>query len=1595
MTQSTATDLMQRVEHALQETKTTMSDESVIRFINMLNNGDGRREELVSNLDLQLCLKLGKSLRTQLDNCPEAEQAACRKQIHEFLNAARRSELLTRVYKAEMRDAWFDLLLELIESSQFATGRMLLQRVQEYGEKPVFKTIKGRNVTNHSWRELQSRIFGVAKGLLTAMAEISPGSEPCRVAVLSDNNLDMVCIDLACLACGIVDVPMPTNATPQTLQYILEHSDSRILFVSGNSLVSEIMQMRQQLEHLQLIVALNTTELPKHDKLISFGEFLARGAGESDGAVMQAIERVRIDDLATIMYTSGTTEMPKGIRFSQRNIVSKRFARAIALPEIGDNDRFICYLPLFHTFGRYFEMVGAIFWGASYIFIENPKIDTIIENMRLTRPTVFISIPKKWMQLYEKVAEHVDVEHAPLAELRPVVHDLTGGRLRWGLSAAGYLDPDVFRFFQHNGIELMSGFGMTEATGGITMTPPFEYRSNSVGKPLPGIEVKLAEDGEMLIRGPYVMEGYLNEETTGLESGWLHTGDIFRADKDGHLEIIDRKKEIYKNLQGETISPQKIENLFTDFEAVRSVFLVGDHRAYNTLLLYPNYDYEQVALSKLNRKELREFFGSIIVSINQFLASFERIVNFAIIERDFSAEHGELTAKGTYKRKAIERNFETVIDEMYQENFVPLTVGGFKLRVPTWFLRQKGLTSDDLQVDGGAVIIKPSGISLPIKRQRTGGRNHVRIGDLVYLTREPFLDLSEIVRNPALWLGNLALSEFVGENMIHRAAGRSVRETEVGLSLPKQTRSLPRRLVTRLNQLMTAGELSVQGVHLAAYVVQTWQERPALRALNYLQTVFEQRDERTLNLVKLILMRTAESRSVVIKRRAFQILMQCEQRNLLRPVLETFLLAKHRVLNRETIDLLSANDFSQDQLRSILGYVSACLEQITDDPTEASRYPVRGMLRFITAYGIKHPAAYRQVRAELVRWQLFGPQEHKQHAENSFATLQKGFRKWLGANLQIAIDPETMREFRWNDVLVFDETIPENDQQIIASAIKNCPLVREAIFLFSSRIVSLHEIARNGVYIGFLGARHGKAVYRVSVQTQHHGSFDLAINLNKSRSQQDVLSEINWLICAGASGGNNPLVEEFGGFWPEYGLWTEEFIPGDTVEKYLRKIHRQTARDAERLQYAWPSFVWNGLSAYVDFWNRTGRRYQIADPTPANVIVPTHDFQVGFRIVSISSRKRHHDLIDMILSFRHDFVLAVESQYENLKGKCSWHVIFSAFLEILGEEQGLRLFQKALGRHKTDSGPETRELLDKLTEFIQSVSEKGYKPERLHFAIQRFKRWYALNPAATAQARIQTLRDLSTTYIIEQVERKYPGARIQFFRDTVFANSDPGLIDGLNQILRKLKRNEISGQDLPDHFAELRSQYDLSDDEQLFLTRLSYPHLGAEDAAEFVSLHAEGSEKTALVVFIEDNEGNQLAIREPANPKEVAKLHKLFTIANLPVEFTPEHRFLVVLGARGQVVGGMFYHYIDASHVHLEKVVVQERYRGREISDGLLKEFFNRLRSQGVEVLSVGFLRPSFFFKFGFRIDHRYGNMVKRLEVEENPEPLDELMPAI
>ncbi|MDX1699846.1 MAG: AMP-binding protein, partial [Melioribacteraceae bacterium] len=897
---------------------------------------------------------VGITLKNSYDEGEKSETNSLNKLTYQYLNFFRYSDFLKKISNNEK---WTKLISDLIDFSAFNTKELFKQRVSQYGKETLFNVLKGDKITSYSWEKINSIVGQHIKSFLYLINERKGDPE---VAFLTENSLDMALLDIACLNAGIVNVMIPANSVPQHISYILNQTKCKIIILSNEKQLAKLKSVKSELKYLQTGILLDGTSA--EEWIISFNDFKALN---TKGSEIDSKFDLPMGSTSTIMYTSGTTGEPKGIIFSQKNIIFKRFCRAIALSGINDDDRYLSYLPLYHTFGRWLELFGTIFWGASYSFMENPSAETMIANMKMIKPSIFISIPKKWSQLYEHISTKVNIEDDSEEEISKVLKKVTGGNLKWGLSAAGYLSPDVFQFFQKYGIELMSGFGMTEATGGITMTPPGQYKLNSLGKALPGIEIKLADDGELLVKGEYVMPGYYDQsyEETFIGGGWFPTGDIMKMDSNGFIEIIDRKKEIYQNTKGETIAPQRIENLFREFDAVKQVFVVGDHRPFNTVLIYP--DYESNTLKDLYDDQKGEFFANLIVTTNKFLAPFERIVDFRIIARPFSAEFGELTPKSTYKRRVIEKNFDQIIEELYQKDYYSLMLENTEIRIPNWFLRERGCLSGDIKIENSILRIQKLDKELTFEKLDD---KIFRIGDYSYLNKKPYIEFHDFLINPIYWLGNEELVAFTDEAILQWYRQNSEEKSIKFIGRFESNRNLD---LTRtiLWKISSAGEKSLFGLHLALIMIRSDNIDHSNEGFQYLSSLLNDQLQGIYKIASYFLDKPIIANNSQIQKKMLLLALEHTKTNKLKSLFETYLKLGPAIFDDFILDEIVKIKKCLESVDMIDEILNEKIQlQFQSKNIDDSVIPV--LLDLISRFGIRHPTRYEELRRKLVSVQL-------------------------------------------------------------------------------------------------------------------------------------------------------------------------------------------------------------------------------------------------------------------------------------------------------------------------------------------------------------------------------------------------------------------------------------------------------------------------------------------------------------------------------------------------------------------------------------------------------------------------------------------------
>jgi long-chain acyl-CoA synthetase len=571
-------------------------------------------------------------------------------------------------------------------------------------------------------RDGQWRAISSAE-LLRAVEELSMGLRALgierrdRVAILSENRPEWAFADLATLTAGAVDVPIYPTLTPSQMLQLLEDSGSKAIFVSSPAHEQNVLQIRARAPQLKHVIRLDDGA-GRQAGVLTLDEVRELGraglAAEPD-AVRKRAAGVKADDLATIIYTSGTTGQPKGVMLVHSNIVSNVLAGLSIFEGIGPADTHLSFLPLCHILERTGGHYVMLHSGATIAYAQS--IDSVASDMLEVRPSVMIAVPRFFEKVYTRVLEKVAADPPArqrifkwalgvgaesfkhvVARTRPGLalrlrHALadrlvfakvkarTGGRMRIFVSGGAPLGRELAEFFGAVGLLVLEGYGLTETSPVIAVNLPSQMRPGTVGKPLPGLQVKIAADGEILTRGPHVMKGYYNKPEATAEAidaeGWFHTGDVGLLDGDGFLAITDRKKDILVTSAGKNIAPQPIENRIKTNPFVAEVVMVGNKRHFPAALVVPSFErLEKWAAEKgvtfgsrdelVARPEVQAHYQALVDELTDDCAKFERIKRIRILPREFSIESGELTPTLKVKRRVIEQKYKDLIDNIYE-----------------------------------------------------------------------------------------------------------------------------------------------------------------------------------------------------------------------------------------------------------------------------------------------------------------------------------------------------------------------------------------------------------------------------------------------------------------------------------------------------------------------------------------------------------------------------------------------------------------------------------------------------------------------------------------------------------------------------------------------------------------------------------------------------------------------------------------------------------------------------------------------------------------------------------------------------------------
>jgi long-chain acyl-CoA synthetase len=582
--------------------------------------------------------------------------------------------------------------------------------VDRFGDHAALRSFPGAGpeLETLSYTELYERVRWATFGL-EALGLLADD----HIAILSENRPEWAIAEYACICAGVIDVPIYATLLPSQVAYILKDSGARLVFVSTREQMVKVLEAIREVGHEVAVVVFD--EVPGAPRAVTqWSRFMEEGRKGAEGVLdehfREAAWEALPDEVATLLYTSGTTGDPKGVMLTHDNMFSNVEA-AGRMFDVTDADNSLSFLPLSHVFQR---MVDYLLFSRGCTITYGHSVTTVAEDLKIVRPTIAVSVPRLYEKVYNKVMDARGVKKllvrwaarvatrwtdGRMADREPsgplkVAHGLAdrlvfakiragvGGRLRFFVSGGAPLEPAIARFFYGAGINILEGYGLTETSPVTNVNTLDHFRIGTVGRAVPGTELHIAKDGEILVRGRQVMKGYYKkpEETARVLSpdGWFATGDIGEIDSDGFLRITDRKKDLIVTAGGKNVAPQPIENRLKTNPYVEQPVVIGDKRKFISLLLVPAFGpLEDWARSNhvvfsdrgqlLRNPAAQALLEAEVLGGLSDLPSYERPKKLVLLEEEFSIEDGTLTPTQKVKRRVVQERFDAVIDALYEE----------------------------------------------------------------------------------------------------------------------------------------------------------------------------------------------------------------------------------------------------------------------------------------------------------------------------------------------------------------------------------------------------------------------------------------------------------------------------------------------------------------------------------------------------------------------------------------------------------------------------------------------------------------------------------------------------------------------------------------------------------------------------------------------------------------------------------------------------------------------------------------------------------------------------------------------------------------
>lgn len=1483
--------------------------------------------------------------------------------LNDFLNYSRKSEFLTALDTDDNRTKWANLTFDVIRKNNFNFHDLFLQRLEEHPQKTLFLERVSKKYRKWTYEQ----IYAHTREIAAFIYKIKP--ENPKVLIFQKNSIETASIDLACLMFDIFDTPLNVHFNIENLAFILEKIDFDFIITDDADRLKVVSEaLKNYKKDIKIVV---TDEKLANNENVDY--YLNRESKKLTNSEINEILSKRkikpLNQVATTMFTSGSTGMPKGVSFSIYNIVSKRFARAAALPQVGNDEVFVCYLPLFHTFGRYLEMTGTIFWGGTYVMSDTPAFSSLSKIFPEVNPTGFISVPVRWQQFYDRIISQLDGNETE-EQIREITKKVVGNRLHWGLSAAGYLDPKVFKFFHKYGISVNSGFGMTEATGGITMTKSFEYSENSVGLPLPGMCTRLNEMGELEICSHYLAL-YLDKAGPDDiipypedEEYWYPTGDIFVIQEDGHHEIIDRVKDIYKNNKGQTVSPRTAESKFDGVPGIKRTFLVGDGRPYNVLLIVAD-ETDPVLTALKDEKNRHEYFRQIVIAANADLAPYERVVNFTVIDRDFSEKKEELTAKGSYKRKNIERNFEEIINNLYKANYIDFEVEGYQIRIPRWLIRDLGILETDIELKENVLINKFTKKKLRVKKCWRDG--FFVVGDLAYYVKDKKIDIGRMIHQPKLWVGNPQLTSFAP---LKANFDLPLKNFTSQICIPDKRKLYT---VSSFNHIKGINDVELVFLDNLLSVILHSDTVTSIKNIKQLENLFSNYDRNKTAIIKRRLESLACHPVEEIRVLAYQILISMSPDQDYSQILPSFINSGKTFLTEESIDRIAKSNLNIRQLQAFRRRMHSYRNGLEWPANDNTRDQFEKIFKLLFNFGKNNPHYYKALRAEFANWELFKAEPYLAYRAKAYLIeLKAVFEKFVTDN------SSTVSKEKWEGFFVFDEGISEKIKEDLKFKLRKNHFLKLSVYnAYDDFDFKYKTLTRGCIRISRLKNYRSSKHFRMSINTKCGKHFDIHISIDPKLPNESRIETIHRHIALSGFPFESPSVAQFGYVVPDDQIFTTRYISQLSAWDKIRSM-----AEIQQIGYIddknfWRKIFIRSIGAFYKAWNNSNRLILPGFVAPENVVVPEIDFSDNVRILSLSAHKRTYSIRDFLTTIHVNFYQKTIAHYPALKKSIKNTWMFHALVEVVGKKDAIQVFNnflKEIDRAKNIS--ETDKILkEEALAYIERSEKIHYLPLALFNAVDRFLDWNTRNKQAKTIAKIQTIDELFELYKLNNYSEI---VRYKFYRETYFDNLENKVKELFDKLLQKMYDEPESLAVQLTELSDLQTELTSEEDKMMF-NKLVFPDLKDKKNIDFKKIGEKKSEHLVVYSKITDKKKVEYTMREPIDPSEVGEVYKLFFKENYPKEISELDKYYVVVNHREQVIGGLCYKELENKIAVIDGMAVTSALQGQGIGSSMMSDFFSRMKAKGFKMIKAHFLFGNYYLKHNFKIDNKWGALVREL----------------